>query len=121
VLCSLLLFKSMVRRSAERRYAIRFPPVCRNIHPRRSQSAATFRPPQFSPLPPHSEATEEPLDWPVRTIPGFFRKKGLTKIRTYDLIGNVRNVGTRRPRIREDAAGAGGAGGEQRSRNENED
>ena len=44
---------------------------------------------------------------------GFFRKKGLTKIRTYDLIGSVRNVGTLRPRIREDAAGAGGAGRER--------
>jgi len=61
VLCSLLLFKSIVRRSAERRYALRFPPVCRNIHPRRSQSAATF----------------------VLTILDFLPKRGLTKIRTY--------------------------------------
>ena len=49
---------------------------------------------------------------------GFFRKKGLTKIRNYGLIARVRDVGMRRRRIRVDG---GGDGGERWSRNENED
>ena len=51
----------------------------------------------------------------------FLLIQGLTKIRTYGGIISVRCVATLRRRIRVVAAGAGGAGGERRSGNENED
>jgi hypothetical protein len=42
----------------------------------------------------------------------FFPKGGLTKIRTYGLIASMRGGGTVQRRIREEAASAGAAGGE---------